>query len=159
MNFFKKLWRIISRILLVVVILLFIIFLIYTGPSWWRHWVVYPRLEKEQAELSTKRKTPQKFIELNDYKGILHTHCYWSHDSRGVIGEIIPAAKKAKLNFIFFSDHPHAKLDTFPRAYNGIYDGIVIVPGTETGSGLMVCPMDSVVINWSEDEKIGRAHV
>ena len=152
MKVLKKLGRIISRIVLAVVVLLFIVFLIFTAPSWWRHWVVYPRLEQERAELLTKRKTPQKFIELADYKGIFHTHCYWSHDSRGVLKEIIPAAKKAKLQFIFFSDHPHARLDTFPRAYHGTYDGIVMVSGTETGSGLMVCPMDSVTINWSENE-------
>jgi hypothetical protein len=79
-------------------------------------------------------------------------HSYWSHDSRGVIEEILPAAKKAKLQFIFFADHAHAKLDTFPRSYHGVYDGIIFESGTETSTGLMVCPMDSVVLDWSQDQ-------
>jgi len=145
----NRIIRIIWRILLGIIVLLFILFLIITGPSWWRHWVIYPRLEKQRTEIRNTYKKPDKFIEPVCYKGILHAHTYWSHDSRGVIEEILPAAKKAKLDFLFFSDHPHAKLDTFPRSYHGTYDGIIIEPGTETSDGLMVCPMDSVVLDWS----------
>ena len=64
----------------------------------------------------------------------------------------MPAAKKAKLQFIFFSDHFQAKLDTFPRAYHGVYDEIIFEAGTETHTGLMVCPMDSVVLDWRQDQ-------
>ena len=148
----KKIFRIFYRILLALVIFVFIIFVIFTAPYWWRHWVTYPCLEKERAELWTRYQKPQKFITLEEYQGVLHVHSYWSHDSRGVIKEILPAAKKAKLQFIFFADHPHAKLDTFPRAYHGIYDGIIFESGTETHSGLMVCPMDSMVLDWHQDQ-------
>ena len=67
-----------------------------------------------------------------------------------VLDEIIPAAKKAGLDFIFLADHAHGKLDTFPRGYNGIYEGLLLVPGTETSTGLMVNPLDTVVLDWNE---------
>ena len=127
---------------------------LYLQPelSWWRHWVTYPRLEKGRIALNKLRKEPAKFIPQKEFKGVLHAHTYRSHDSRGVLSEILPAAKKAKLDFIFFSDHPHGQYDTFPHSYQGVYDGIIFQCGTETSNGLMVNPFDSVVIDWKKDQ-------
>ena len=144
--------NIIVRIILGLILIIVLIPLVVTGPYWWNNFVTYPRLENERAELWTKYKKPQKFIEQNEYKGVFHMHSYWSHDSRGRLNEILPAAKKAGYNFLFFSDHPHGKLDTFPRSYQGVYDNIVFEAGTEGGKGLMVTPMDSVIIDWSKDQ-------
>jgi hypothetical protein len=144
--------RIFFKIISGLLILLFIVLLIFTGPSLKKRWITYPRLEKQRRALWEKYKEPEKIIDLKEYKGILHAHTYWSHDSRGILEEILPAAKKAKLDFLFFSDHPHGKLDTFPRSYHGVYDGIIIEPGTESSDGLMVCPMDSVILDWSKGQ-------
>lgn len=141
--------KIVLRSFLVLIIILLCLIAVVTSPYLWKNWITYPRLEKERAELWTKYRKPKKYITLNEYKGVFHMHSYWSHDSRGVLNEILPAANKAEYNFLFFSDHPHSDLDTFPRSYNGIYDGIVFEPGTEGGKGLMVTPMDSTVIDWS----------
>lgn len=151
-DLFIRIFRIFYRVLFAIIILLFIGFALFTAPYWWKHWVIYPRLEKERAELWARYQEPHKFIALDDYQGVLHVHSYWSHDSRGVLEEILPAAKKAKIQFIFFADHAHAKLDTFPRAYHGVYDGIIFECGTETSTGLMVCPMNQVVLNWRQDQ-------
>jgi len=144
--------KIIIRIILGLILLIVLIPLVVTSPYWWNNWVTYPRLEKERAELWTKYKKPNKFIQQNEYKGVFHMHSYWSHDSRGRLNEILPAAKKAGYNFLFFSDHPHGELDTFPRSYHGVYEDIVFEAGTEGGKGLMVTPMDSAVIDWSKDQ-------
>jgi len=144
--------KIIVRIILGLILIIVLIPLVVTGPYLWNNWVTYPRLEKERAKLWAKYKKPQKFIQQNEYKGVFHMHSYWSHDSRGRLNEILPAAKKAGYNFLFFSDHPHGKLDTFPRSYHGVYDDMVFEAGTEGGKGLMVTPMDSVVIDWSKDQ-------
>ena len=37
-----------------------IVFIIYVGPSIWKYWVTYPRLDNERAELWEKRKTPKQ---------------------------------------------------------------------------------------------------
>lgn len=144
----KKTLRIILGLVLVIIIILLIISI----PYLWKNWVTYPNLEAERAELWTKYIKPQQYISLNEYKGVFHMHSYWSHDSRGKLEEILPAAKKAGYNFLFFSDHPHGKQDTFPRSYKGIYDDIIFEPGTENSNGFMVTPMDSVVLDWSRGD-------
>jgi hypothetical protein len=147
----RKLFKIFLIVTSILLVLIIAIIAIYTAPFWYKKFVTYPRLEKQRAEIWAQYKKPDQHINLTDYKGILHAHTYWSHDSRGTIKEILPAAKKANLDFLFFSDHPHAKLDTFPRSYSGVYDGIIIEPGSEKG-GLIVCPMDTVVLDWSVNQ-------
>ena len=148
----RKIKQITLRIASNIILLLFVVIIIFTNSSCTKHWIKYPRLENQRAEIWTKYQKPEKVIELNEYKGILHAHTYWSHDSRGSIEEILPAAKQAKLNFLFFSDHPHGELDSFPRSLHGVYDEIVIVSGTESSNGLMVCPMDTVVLDWENGQ-------
>ncbi len=152
MSLTKKILGIGLKIIISLLVLMFVAFLIFTGSSWKRHWITYPRLEKQRAEIWLKYQKPEKIIELKEYKGILHAHTSWSHDSRGTIEEILPAAKQAKLDFLFFSDHPHGELDSFPRSLHGVYDGIIIESGTESSNGLMVCPMDSVILDWSKGQ-------
>ncbi len=148
-----KIKKIIFRTIAIIGIVIFVALAIITAPYLWKHWITYPALEKERRELWLKYKTPKKIISLDEYKGVFHMHSYWSHDSRGKLNEIYGAAKKAGYSFLFFSDHPHAKLDTFPRSYHGIYKGIIFEPGTESSSGLMVTPLDKVVLDWSRGDK------
>ena len=45
-----------------------------------------------------------------------------------------------------------AELDTFPRGIHGVFEGVVIESGTESpGSSMMVTPMRSTVIDWTQD--------
>ena len=140
-----KLFQLIGILLVILIVAV----LIYSAPSIWRNIYTYPKLEKARNELHSKYKKPGQYIKQTDYKGVLHAHSYWSHDSRGILREILPAAKKAALDFIFLSDHARYQLDSFPRAYHGIYDDIIIESGTEK-SGLMVSPMKSVTLNWEQ---------
>lgn len=115
----------------------------------WNRLYTYPKLDKARSELNSKYKKPLQYIQQTDYKGVLHAHSFRSHDSRGVIEEILPAAKKAKLDFIFLSDHARSQLDSFPRGYHGVYDKVIIESGTEK-SGLMVNPMKSGILDWNQ---------
>ena len=131
--------------------LLIVLMLIITGPSLWRHFITYPALDDELEELELRRQKTPDIVDLNTYRGILHAHCYWSHDSRGVLEEFLPAAKKANIDLIFFTDHPRAKLDTFPRAYHGMYEGVLIEPGSET-HGMLIWPLDSMIVDWRKED-------
>jgi len=146
----KKTFRILLKIILSILLIAIVSALIYSSPMIWNRISVYPKLEKERQELISRYKKPVDHIKQTDYKGVFHSHSYWSHDSRGVLKEILPAAKKAELDFLFLSDHARSKLDTFPRGYKGIYDGLIIEPGTESSTGLMVSPMDTVVLDWGQ---------
>ena len=151
MKLFRKFLRRSFQCILIVLLIGFISALIYALPSIWRRVHTYPKFDKIRNEIEATYKKPLEFIKQTDYKGVLHSHSYWSHDSRGIIEEILPAAKKATLDFIFLSDHAHAQLDSFPRGYHGVYDTIIIESGTEK-SGLMVSPMKSGILNWDQSK-------
>lgn len=154
MIWIKKIVRILVRLFLGLLGLLLLIFCFITAPAWYKNWVTYPRLDKERTSLQELHKPQQNLTEHQDFQGVLHSHTYWSHDSRGVIEEILPAAQRANLDFIFLSDHKRHQLDTFPRGYHGMYDGILIESGTESNQ-IMVTPMDTTILDWSK----GEAHI
>jgi hypothetical protein len=149
---FKKIKKIVFRTILLVTGIITLLIFVILAPYLWNYFFTYPSLENQKNEILNSYKLPEKFISLSEYKGVFHMHSYWSHDSRGTLDEILPAAKKAGFSFLFFSDHARSKQDTFPRSYSGFYDGILFEPGTESSNGLMVSPLDSVVIDWSKDE-------
>lgn len=124
---------------------------IFAKPLWNRY-IVYPSMEAERTELLKKYIRPESIIKHTDYQGVLHSHTYRSHDSRGILAEILPAAKQAKLNFIFLADHRIADQDTFPRGIHGTFDGIVIEPGTESpGAAMMINPLKATIVDWKSD--------
>ena len=150
MNIIRFLLKLLKILLLVAVTALAVILIILATPSLWRKWVVYPAWEKELTEFQKLRKEVKPLTGLTTFQGHIHLHSYWSHDSEGTLSEIIPAAKKHGVDFIFLSDHPHGNADTFPRGYQGYYDGVLIEPGSEK-RGLNVWPLDSAVIDWKQD--------
>jgi len=117
-------------------------------PALWHRFVTYPRLEKQIKELKKLRKETSIITPLTTYRGVMHTHSYWSHDSEGTLNDIIPAAKNAGIEFVFLTDHPRGDIDTIPRGYNGYYEGILIEPGSEK-QGFDTWPLDSVIIDWN----------
>jgi hypothetical protein len=124
-----------------------VILILLIGP-FWNKWVVYPRMEKEMVTLRELYQKPENLIPLQSYQGALHAHTFWSHDSRGIMEEILPAAKAAKVEFVFFSDHKRNALDSFPRSYYGIYEGVLFEAGTESNN-LMVSPLKDTVLDWN----------
>ena len=141
---FKYLLLLILGFILIVLLLLF-------APPLWRHWVTYPHLEKQVNEFQKLRKEPDALTKLNTYRGVLHVHSYLSHDSKGTLYDIIPAAKSDGIDFIFLTDHPRNNIDTFPHGYKGSYDGVLIEPGSEK-QGFDTWPLDSAIIDWKVDK-------
>ncbi len=143
--------RIIKYLLLTILGLILITLIILFTPAVWRHWVTYPRLEKEVNAFQKLRKEPAILTTLNTYRGVLHAHSYLSHDSKGTLNEIIPAAKSDGIDFIFLTDHPHGNIDTIPKGFKGFYDGVLIEPGSEK-QGFDTWPLDSTIIDWRMDK-------
>ncbi len=131
---------------------LFLILLLYLFfPGLWHRWVTYPRFEKQVNEFQQRRKEPEMLTKLMTYRGILHAHSFWSHDSEGTLSDIIPAAKQVGIDFIFLTDHAHGNSDTIPRGFKGYFDDVLIEPGTER-QGFCAWPLDSAIIDWSLDK-------
>lgn len=144
-----------KRILKIVFVLAFVLLVLVlgyllSGPLY-RKWVVYPRMEQARQAIWDSYRKPEIVIPLTEFTGVTHAHSYWSHDSRGSLKEILDGAKQAELDFIFFADHAHDKLDTFPRSFHGVHEGIIFEGGTETsgsyGGGMMITPLREGILN------------
>lgn len=143
--------RIIKYLFATIGILFVLLLIILFTPGIWHRLVTYPGYEKEVLELAKLRKEPANHVNLNTYRGVMHVHSYLSHDSRGTIDDIIPAAKKDGIDFIFLTDHPHGDIDTLPKGYRGYYDGVLIEPGTEK-QGFCTWPLGPTIIDWKLDK-------
>ena len=143
--------RIIKYLFVTIGILFVLLLIILFTPGIWHRLVTYPGYEKEVEELARLRKEPANQSNLNTYRGVMHVHSYLSHDSRGTVDDIIPAAKKDGIDFIFLTDHPNGDIDTLPKGYHGYYDGILIESGTEK-QGFCTWPLGPTVIDWKLDK-------
>ncbi len=74
-----------------------------------------------------------------EYRANLHVHSSLSHDSRGTIEEIVLAAKTVGTSILMFTEHPSDKYDYFKAGHRGVKDGVLLIPGAETG-GFLVFP-------------------
>jgi hypothetical protein len=74
-----------------------------------------------------------------EYRANLHVHSSLSHDSRGTIEEIVSAAKKVGTSILMFTEHPSDKYDYLKDGHRGLNDGVLLIPGAETG-GFLVFP-------------------
>ena len=89
------------------------------------------------------RKPVERGGDLREYRCNLHVHSAFSHDSRGKIGDIIAAAKRAGTDALLFTEHPAAHYDFVTDGHTGLVDGVLLVPGAET-KGMLVYPRSSV---------------
>lgn len=147
----KLLLSTIKYLLLTLLILLLIAFIVLFAKPLWHRLVTYPKYQKEVEAFQIKKKACPTISELKTYRGVLHLHSYWSHDSKGTIYDLISAAKLRDINFIFLTDHPHGNLDSFPRGYKGVYDGVLVEPGSEKAE-FDAWPLDSTVIDWKNNK-------
>jgi hypothetical protein len=139
--------RILKFILLLAAGIIMIALCILFTPPLFRRLITYPEIEKQVTEFQKRRKEPTSPVKLNLYRGVLHVHSYLSHDCKGTLDDIIPAAKSNGIDFIFLTDHPRGNIDTLPKGYNGLFDAVLIVPGSEK-LGFDAWPLDSSIIDW-----------
>jgi hypothetical protein len=144
-------FRIIKYLLLAVTTLLIVLLILLFAPPLFKRFVTYPKFETQVREFQKLRKEPLSGTRLRFYRGVLHVHSYWSHDSEGTLADIVPAAKTNNIDFIFLTDHPHGDIDTLPRGFSGIFEKVLIVPGSEK-QGFDVWPLDSVILDWSRNK-------
>jgi hypothetical protein len=81
--------------------------------------------------------------EFSDYRAQAHVHSHLSHDSNGTIEEILEAAKACNSQVILFSDHPSPDYDFYLDGYQGMRDGVLLIPGAEK-DGFLLFPNQSI---------------
>ena len=111
------------------------------------------RLEKLRAtherieSLKEERRNVSLRSGYDDVRALLHVHSAFSHDSRGTIDEIVDAAKQVGAQVIMFTEHPASHYDYIVDGHQGMKDGVLLIPGAETG-GYLAYPKRSI-----QDEK------
>jgi hypothetical protein len=107
------------------------------------------RLEKLRATheriaaLAAQRQPVSLDSGYDDVRALLHVHSAFSHDSRGTIDEIIAAANETGVRVLMFSEHPASHYDYVVDGHQGWKDGVLLIPGAETG-GYLAYPKRSI---------------
>lgn len=107
------------------------------------------RLEKLRAthaavEALTGQRQPVSLGNgFDDCRALVHVHSAFSHDSRGTLAEIASAARAVGARVVMFSEHPAPHYDYFRDGHRGTVDGVLMIPGAETG-GFLAWPRRSI---------------
>lgn len=101
---------------------------------------VHDAVEAIQAERRPVEIEPGDYT---DYRAQLHVHSAFSHDSRSTLDEVLAAAKTCGTKVLMFSEHPADHYDYFKDGHRGMHDGILVIPGAETG-GYLAWPTRSI---------------
>ncbi|MBI4639294.1 MAG: hypothetical protein HY731_01290 [Candidatus Tectomicrobia bacterium] len=83
-------------------LLLLVLVLILPGCTSWSE---LSEIEKTINALQAKRKNAPSRHLYKDYKGVIHVHSEFSHDSRGTLREVIEAANTLNLDYLIMTDH------------------------------------------------------
>ena len=97
---------------------------------------------------------------LRDFRGIIHCHSKYSHDSRGSYEEILAAAKAAKIDFVCMTDHPPKDDPGLPlrEGWRGMRDGVLFIQGAEYGDNLLALGLKEPVTAKGRPARIDAIH-
>ena len=143
----KRIWlRWAFRITGAAIILLVIAMLFWLRGALYNRFVRFPREEAAWQAIRAQRQPVPNQAGLNDYRGILHSHSKYSHDSEVPFEEILRVLKSIRLDFICLSDHPIQGRADFDLQWRGLHDGKLFVPGFEMKEGIMAFGVTSGVV-------------
>jgi hypothetical protein len=151
------LWRVLE-IVGGLILLLALIVLFWLRGALYDHFVRFPKEEAAWQAIRAERQPVTDTAGWNEYRGILHSHSHFSHDSEVSFPQILAALKVAKLDFICMSDHCVDGRADFNLQWRGFHGGKLFVPGFEMKDGIMpfgVAP-GVVLSNRTDDAVLAR---
>lgn len=97
---------------------------------------------------------------LRDFRGIIHCHSKYSHDSKGAYEEILAAAKAAKVDFVCMTDHPPKDDPGRPlrEGWKGLHDGVLFIQGAELKQNILALGIKEPVEADGRQGKIDAIH-
>ncbi|MSU63009.1 MAG: hypothetical protein EXS31_11555 [Pedosphaera sp.] len=132
--------RWLRRLATVVVLGLLVVLLVvafWLRDALYNHFIHYPREEEAWQTIRAVREPVTDNAGWNEYRGILHSHSHFSHDSEMSFENIQEAMSVANLDFICLSDHCVQGLGNFSWQWRGLHDGRLFIPGFEMNQGFM----------------------
>jgi hypothetical protein len=99
-------------------------------------------------------------LPYQDFRGIIHCHSKYSHDSKGTYEEILAAAKAAKVDFICMTDHPPSDDKAFPlrHGWRGLHDGVLFIQGAEYSDQILGLGLKEPITGKDRRETIKAIH-
>jgi len=134
----KRIWlRRALRLVGAAIVLLALVVLFWLRGALYHRFVSFPREEAAWQALRAQRQPVPGIAGLNDYRGILHSHSKYSHDSEVPFEEILRVLKSTGIDFICLSDHTIQGRADFNLQWRGLREGKLFVPGFEMKEGIM----------------------
>ncbi len=110
---------------------------VWMSPAVYHHYVRFPREAAAWKALRAERRSFPEMGPWTEYRGILHAHSQFSHDSTVPMEEILRVLKKTGIDFICLSDHCINGRADFDWQWHGLHDGKLFIPGFEMRDGFM----------------------
>jgi hypothetical protein len=134
----KRVWlRWLFRIVGAFVLLVTILLLFWLRGALYHRFVLFPREEAAWRTIRAQRQPVTDNAGWSEYRGILHSHSKYSHDSQVPFEEILRVLKLDRLDFICLSDHCIAGRADFDLQWRGVHEGKLFIPGFEMKDGIM----------------------
>ena len=99
--------------------------------------VRFPREEADWQAIRAQRQPVTNDLVWSEFRGILHSHSHFSHDSEVPFEEILRVLKETRIDFICLSDHCVEGRADFDIQWRGIHEGKLFIPGYEMRDGVM----------------------
>lgn len=144
----RKLLRWILRLTGAAVLLVAAAILFWMRGALYNRLVRFPRTEVAWRSLQSERQPVDGNLPggWKEFRGILHSHSHFSHDSEVPFEEILRAMQAARLDFICLSDHCVEGRADFSWQWRGVRDGKLFIPGFEMREGFMPFGVASDVV-------------
>lgn len=150
----KKVLRWTAWIAGVSLLLLFALFVIVCHSALYHRFYLFPKEARAWEQIRSENIKPSLDDGWPEFKGALHAHSHFSHDSAASFEEILAALKQANCNFMFMSDHCVDGKADYSIQWHGLKDGVLFVPGYEMSQGFMPWGLpESTVFNCGDDYK------
>lgn len=108
-------------------------------------------LTRGASALRESAQPSRRSGDFQDVRSVLHAHSALSHDSRGTAAQLAAAARQARVDAVFMTEHPTADRRWQKEGLRGEIDGVLFVPGAELSDGLLVWRGEKA--EWTPDMK------
>lgn len=126
--------------------LVLVVTLIWLRRGIYHHFITFPREQAAWVALRAQSQPVKETGGWTEYRGILHSHSKFSHDSEVPFETILKAMQIDRLDFICMSDHTIDGLGNFDWQWRGLHDGKLFIPGFEMKEGMMPFGVRSGVV-------------
>ena len=93
------------------ILLLVVVSLVWLRGALFHRFILFPRQEEAWAHLRSSRVEPENPTAWKEFRGVIHSHSYLSHDSEVPFEHILAVMEETGTDFIAMSDHAGGEIE------------------------------------------------